>query len=185
MSNPITVKLIGMDELRYTFDQVAKTAQNKRIVLNAANMLVPILLERFRSGRSVYGRHFRAYSTKPMYVDASKSPFKSLAKRGKTGKPTKVSHYLERGYAQLREEMGRVDTDRLIFTGRLLGNLTVKGHVEGAEIYFPNKHLNAVASGNQQRYEFFGLSALEQNIAVEYISEQIKNVLEMDGNVTI
>lgn len=185
MDNPITVTLVGLDELRYTFAQVAKTAQNKRIMLNAANMLLPILLQRFRSGISVDGQQFRAYSTKPMYVDASKSPFKRLPKIGKNKKPTKRSHYLEGGYAQLREKMERVDTDRLLFTGRLLGNMTVKAHSEGAEIYFPNKHLSAVADGNQTRYNFFGLSEEEQAIAVEYVNAEVKAALESKKNATI
>jgi hypothetical protein len=81
-----------------------------------------------------------SYSTKPMYVSiktkergngfatkfGSQLSNKSLRPIGKTGKKTKSTQYLKRGYAEFREKVGRrSDKVNLDLTGQLRASLRI------------------------------------------------------------
>jgi hypothetical protein len=138
-----------------------------------ATAALGLIRKRVPTGMSYEGRKFADYSTVPMYF-SPKQGFRKLKPMGKygdknhgedgTGKPYKTV-FLQGGYAELRRKMGRTNEGRLIFSGKMLNNMTVAtSGTNASKIYFPSAEQRAKASGNQARYRFFGLTEGESNL---------------------
>jgi hypothetical protein len=178
-----SVELKGWDSIAKMFDKTADDITKKQVTLSLATVGLGLLLKRVPQGISYEGRKFADYSTVPMYM-SRKQGFGKLKGIGKTGKTTfrngekHRSMYLPGGYAQLRRAMGRDANGRLIFSGKMLNNMTVAtSGANASKIYFPSAEQRAKASGNQTKYHFFGLTEGETNIVAQKYFNLVTNAI--------
>ena len=71
----------------------------------------------------------------------------------------------------------RLDDDRLIFTGRMLNSMTVDMIGQGAIIHFSRDEEDAKARGNQERYNFFGLTKEERKQVVRLGQKRFEEIM--------
>jgi len=179
-----SVELEGWGAVAKMFDKTANDIQKRQVTLGLATAALGLLKKRIPTGMSYEGRKFADYSTEPMYM-SRKQGFGKLKGIGKTGK-TKfangnphASMYFQGGYAELRRKMGRTNEGRLIFSGKMLNNMTVAtSGTNASKIYFPSMEQRAKASGNQGRYKFFGLTEGESNIVSEKYINLVTTAME-------
>lgn len=182
----IALDIKGEKQLSELLNKLSNEIDKADLTLKMATFSLAEIRERIPKGISIDGTGFKPYSTKP-YYQPLKQGFGRLRKLGskdgkknfKNGK-TRKSVYIPGGYAQLRRELGRSTTDgRLVFTGRMLNNMSVGRHGSmSSKIYFPRPEENEKAVKNQEKYNFFGLTTQEQNSVMNYAALEVEEMLK-------
>lgn len=152
-----------------------------KITLALAQDAAVLIQERTLKGIDIDGAKFPQYSTLPFYMSKNikglKSIVKPIGKRGqkvfKNGKPHQ-SQYFAQGYMEFRKFAGRAtDTDRLSFSGKMLKAMLPKQQGKNAVVSFNNKTEAEKARGNNEKYNFFGISQQDKDVLMKNLNQYL------------
>lgn len=169
--------------------------EQRKITYAMGQEHVRLMLPRSMKGINSKNQSFRSYSTVARYFQRKRGVLSKLKPLGKffngkkrrrfaSGKKAGQLHrsmYLEKGYKEFRDKIGRNDNERLIVTGRMQNNLRVSPYGKtGSVVHYPRHEENLKALGNQERYKFFFPTPTEKRktqkvgeIELEYYMKKI------------
>lgn len=192
--------------IQSNFEEVTKQlgylqdVNQRRVAVVMAIEAKRLMKARIKKGISINGQPFNKYSKKPLYVSAKSGIIKATGatwgkeygrpkRRRKTFESGKkkgqvhASRFFAGGYREFREKSGRsLNSNRLTWSGKMLMNLSINMYgTKGVALMFSRDEENAKALGNQERYNFFGLTVKEQGIVGEYAKLEEQQILREIG----